>query len=292
MHFFFQDGIILICRNDDVNGKEDFQLFDFLYKNKLFDLMKSGESGDLSNFLLAHSGLVSVKDRQDNTPLHQAAARDMDSFLRLLISCGGGLDATNSEGRTPLHIALSNWSVTSARLLLRAGAHVRLVDNKGYGALHHGVVGFNRGRPPRDMDIINQLLDRGAHMEPAGDGQTPVHLASAGGWLDLVRLLLSRGGDPSLRTPGAGTPLHQAARFGHLGVLSLLILRGCPVNETDEYGRSALHLAYENGHRKAIDLLENNGASRKIRDQQGRTPDQVEPSRESGTSSILLKGFE
>ena len=189
-------------------------MFAFLFKSKLFELMKAGDSQELSNFLLAHPGLVSVRDRHDNLPLHRAAAADMENFIRLLLSSGARIDAANSTGMTPLQTAMAHWAIASANILIESGAHVRLLDDNGYSTLHYAAVGYNLGKSPRELDVFRLLLEKKAGMEPGSDGMTPLHLSAAGGWVNLVRLLLDRGASPEIRTSQAGTALHQAARSG------------------------------------------------------------------------------
>lgn len=53
-----------------------------------------------------------------------------------------------------------------------------------------------------DFDACKILLDSGALVDIRdGDGYTQLHAATLQGHLDVVKLLLARGSDPSLNTP-------------------------------------------------------------------------------------------
>lgn len=50
-------------------------------------------------------------------------------------------------------------------------------------------------------------------------------------------------------------PIHLAAAGGHVDVLQLLINQGVPVADEDKDGMTPLHLAAKFGQRGSIDLL-------------------------------------
>jgi ankyrin repeat protein len=86
-------------------------------------------------------------------------------------------------------LALHDWD-TASRLLQ---ADSSLIQSEG-GALH---MMANRN----DVNAVKWLLERGADINGRWDSQgakvTPLHLAAARGYLQLVRLLLDAGADPS-----------------------------------------------------------------------------------------------
>ena len=96
--------------------------------------------------------------------------------------------------------------------LLRAGAHVNATDKNGVSALHHAV----RFRNPA---AVKTLLEHGANVNLActKSGSTPLHRAvtatgapgTAGKReevLEIVRLLLAAGADPSIANKSGRTP--------------------------------------------------------------------------------------
>ena len=91
----------------------------------------------------------------------------------------------------------------------------------------------------------------GEHVRILSHGLTALHLASQGGHVEAVRMLLHAGVD--VRTtghsgwgdPDGHTALHEAARGGHVGVAQLLLDAGVDVLAINKSGfgggSSALH---------------------------------------------------
>ncbi|PYH28881.1 ankyrin repeat domain-containing protein, partial [Aspergillus neoniger CBS 115656] len=58
---------------------------------------------------------------------------------------------------------------------------------------------------------------------PNFDGDQPIHLAAAGGHLQIVIRLVEMGADPNTSNRKGFTPLHLAAQAGHLEVVRELV---------------------------------------------------------------------
>jgi ankyrin repeat protein len=95
------------------------------------------------------------------------------------------------------------------------------------------------------LDVVRLLLDRGA--DPSlvnSDGDSPLMMAARRGHLDIVRLLLDRGADPSLANSDGCSPLMNAAFSGHVGVVRELAARGAALDAADSrHGATAYHMA-------------------------------------------------
>jgi ankyrin repeat protein len=80
------------------------------------------------------------------------------------------------------------------------------------------------------------------------------------GHVDIVRLLLDAGEDPSRYNPGGfhshSTPLHQAALAGHEEVVRLLVERGARLDIRDVlWNGTPADWAHHNGHTELGDYL-------------------------------------
>ena len=76
------------------------------------------------------------------------------------------------------------------------------------------------------LEMVRLLLDRGGDPNnPGPEGITPVYSASNNGHLEMVRLLLDRGADVDTATTGI-TPLLAASRKGYLQLVQLLASSG------------------------------------------------------------------
>jgi len=112
-----------------------------------------------------------------------------------------------------------------------------------------------------DLERIAQLLDAGANVDCAIDGDgSPLIAAARAGRLDAVALLLDRGATPDLAVPGDGNPLIMAAREGHVDVVALLLDRGAAIDEVVPADENALIQASGNGQLPVVKLLVSRGA--------------------------------
>lgn len=152
--------------------------------------------------LIRHGANIRAIDQHGWTPLHWAAAAGDGGapIIPQLIANGAELEAkTESLKKTPLHIAARaeyDSSDTIEQLLL-AGA------DKDAGAgyypfetpLLEAVQGHNKA-------CVASLLKFGANIE-ANDfetGRRPLHIAAKHGQLEIVKMLLNHGANPTAKT--------------------------------------------------------------------------------------------
>ena len=93
------------------------------------------------------------------------------------------------------------------------------------------------------------------------DGQTPLHLTSQRGHIDIARLLLERILDVNSRDNNRSTALHLASRSGKLEVAYLLLEHGADIEAGDNMGRTPLQVASEQ-HDEITNLLSKRCISR------------------------------
>ena len=159
----------------------------------------------------AYRGLLAKAHRGDVTGLEQA------------IAAGAPLNARDSHGRTALHIATFARQQGVIRALARAGADLNLLENDRYDGTaliaaahlgHDGVVRelIKAGAPldhvnnlhwtaviesivlgdggPRHQATLKALMDAGASLRLTDrHGQTPLQLARAWGYPEMVQML-------------------------------------------------------------------------------------------------------
>lgn len=103
-----------------------------------------------------------------------------------------------------------------------------------------------------DCEIINQR-DEG--------GNTPLHLASLSGCLEVVTLLYISGAqDLNVQNNSTETPLHLAVIGNHKPIVNFLLLKGANINAKKTHEHTALHLALIDGYIDIVKLLISKGA--------------------------------
>ncbi|WP_425377967.1 ankyrin repeat domain-containing protein [Spiroplasma endosymbiont of Polydrusus pterygomalis] len=73
----------------------------------------------------------SNKKMSNFTPLHFAVQKNQINFIKLLLSYGANVKATDKDGNIPLHIAAQNGNLDAVKLLLDNGANPNYQNNNG-----------------------------------------------------------------------------------------------------------------------------------------------------------------
>ena len=122
------------------------------------------------------------------------------------------------------------------------------------------------------VDVARLLIEHGADVAAQRrDGMRPLHQASERGDVDMAWLLIEHGADVAAQEWDGATPLHRASERGHVDMARLLIEHGADAAARREGGRSPLHRASTRGHVDMARLLIEHGADVAAQDKRGRT---------------------
>lgn len=145
-----------------------------------------------------------------------------------------------------------------------------------------------------EPSLARESISNGATRQSASDfffdeinhylyaGDTPLHAAAAGYWLEIAQLLLKNGADVAATNRRGAQPLHYASdgapRSRHwnperqAAMVALLISAGADPNAIDKSGVTPLHRAVRQRCAEAVDALLRNGSAVRLKNANGSTP--------------------
>src|SRR5262249_17518443 len=145
------------------------------------------ERPGLALLLLEHNADTTAQTKRQVTAIMYAAANNQASLIGPLIAKGADINARNDQGEKTLVWATGDVDRISkpevVGALLKNGAHINAVDNNAWSALM---------------------------------------FAAAQGEADVVRILMSRGADPNLRSKEGETALMIATNGEHKEIARVL----------------------------------------------------------------------
>jgi ankyrin repeat protein len=172
------------------------------------------------------------------------------------------LEGKRSNRLTPLQWVASRGLLAEAKLLVARGAKVE-------GVLSYMSPPIVFAMDKDHVDIVALLLDAGS------DPQKALFCAIADDKIEMIDLILERGGEINAREEGGWTAIHWAARNGAMAALRMLLKRGCDVNITNDWKDTPLHEAASEGHLSAVKLLLKQGGRINSLNSEGKTPLQL-----------------
>ena len=95
---------------------------------------------------------------------------------------------------------------------------------------------------------------------PVEQGRLPLHFAALRGELEMVKFIISSGGDVNRRDVNSAPPLLLAVQGGHLEVSEFLLKMGADPNLQDTDGVAPIHMAAHAGSHELVKLLLDSGA--------------------------------
>ncbi|MDE2871254.1 MAG: ankyrin repeat domain-containing protein [Gemmatimonadota bacterium] len=175
--------------------------------------------------------------------LRSAPATATELALQLL-AAGANADQRGEYGITPLYRAAQYGGATLVGALLAAGADPNALTEYGESAIEAAA-------ESAEPEVIRLLVAAGAEVNsrsPA-DGSLPLHKAVPGDGADVrVAALLEAGANPDVQDAKGDTPLHLAAAGGDTAVVSLLASAGAGVNTLNGNGETPLDVARKTGN--------------------------------------------
>lgn len=156
--------------------------------------------------------------------IYQGVMGDNEEVVEFLLRKGASTTITTDHGKTPLMEASFKGRLGIVRLLVQYTKRRRLdaTDGYGYTALHWAAAGGY-------VEVVAFLMSKGAWARCRDQhGTTPFMVACSKGRVRVVQCFMQRCERRTLRMRDrlCGTALHWAAEGGHTDVVDLLLTSG------------------------------------------------------------------
>jgi uncharacterized protein len=194
--------------------------------------------------------MASSKNPEPGRAMLEAARRGELESLQRLIAAGASLEAVNAAGETPLLLAVKNDQLAAAILLIEAGSNINA---------------------------------------QAANKDSPWLLAGALGRTEMLRHMIPKGPDFSLRNRFGGNALIPACERAHVETVKLLLTTKIDINHVNNLGWTCLLeivILGDGGprHLEVAKLVLAAGADPNIADKEGISP--LAHARGKGQSAI------
>ncbi|XP_065842505.1 ankyrin repeat domain-containing protein 50-like isoform X2 [Oscarella lobularis] len=204
---------------------------------------KSG-SVDLLYLLIQKGCNIHAKNKCGRGVLSLASQKGHIDMVKELIEIGFDVNEADRDGRTSLHWAASYGQTDVEECLLENGANIEARDNRGMTSL---LCAIENGH----LAVVRLILAKQHNYHDE------LVLACATGHADVVELLASKL-ESDLFKKDCGSLLHLAAQNDFVNVARVLISKGATYEAIDEWGCTPFLTAVEFGCDDAFDFLIDN----------------------------------
>ncbi|GMP91345.1 hypothetical protein CsSME_00042085 [Camellia sinensis var. sinensis] len=223
-----------------------------------FTLHLSSDHPPLSSLpdtiLVRSSMLPTGKAHQDDLPPSVFQARSATGFgnsyfVSALIDAGADINHRDSNGQSVVSLAVQSGNIDSVQVLIESG----FVIDHSIGRFLHDAAAINRA------DLMKLLFLGFGHIDVNSidsQGRTALHVAAIHGHAEVLRFLVSMGGNPDAVAYNRWTLLYCAASEGHHEAVEFFLNCSMFVKyAVNEDGKTAFALAVEKGYSHLYDML-------------------------------------
>ena len=203
------------------------------------------------NMLLEKQADIHVVDDLGCNALMYAAGVGCVDLVTRFLEMNVDPDLRDKDEATSMHWAANSGNETIIGLLGKAGVPYDACDRRGHLPLHRAA---ERGELRAVCAFVEAMVKKGSdiHRKDA-EGFSPVHLAAAKGYVDVVTKLLEGAKEQDVKEL---TGLHLGIQMKMEDIVKSLLESGnCDVNARDAEGCTPLHYAAETGMSSPLCLL-------------------------------------
>ncbi|XP_034978793.2 protein phosphatase 1 regulatory subunit 12B isoform X1 [Zootoca vivipara] len=225
----------------------------------------SGDTEEVKR-LLARGARLNTANVDGLTALHQACIDENLDMVKFLLEYGANVNQQDNEGWTPLHAVASCGYLNIAEYLISHGANVAAVNSEGevpsdlaeeaamkdllLEQVKKQGLDLDQARKAEEQQMLQdarQWLNRRKieDRKQPRTGATALHVASAKGYSEVMRLLIQAGYDVNVQDNDGWTPLHAAAHWGVKEACSILAEALCDMDTRNKLGQTPFDVADE-----------------------------------------------
>lgn len=189
--------------------------------------------GDIDEKKLTEEQALSVDDYLHNLSLRMTEEMERELHPNDMFRFNKTMPKEEKASRTLLR-ACENGDRAEAEEALQEGADVHCVDATNFYEDARGYYPMHWAADGGHLDLLELLVERGgnASCRTSDMRETPLHLAAANGHASLINRLLELGADVDARSLWRWTPLHCAVRGGSVEAVAALLDAGADCNAT------------------------------------------------------------
>ena len=188
------------------------------------------EHYQVAELLLNNNADPNIQEQTGRTALMSACENGHYQVAELLLNNNVDPNFQMKDGWTALMLACQNGHYQVAELLLVAKANPNITNNNGWTPLLFAI-------RKHYANIVQIILDHGAHIDYRSTvtGETALILAGKLGYVEIVRKLLEKGADTSIKTFNGDTAFTVAANTDIVELLTSYAHRYKLVRSVSQY---------------------------------------------------------
>ncbi|KAI1935368.1 hypothetical protein LOZ66_005255 [Ophidiomyces ophidiicola] len=219
--------------------------------------------------LLSNGANIDICDNDEEVPLHIGARKGYEKIVKLLLDKNAKVGICNSHQSTPLHLAVQNGYMEIVELLFKSTDESGTVINQEDSDEQTPLILASQYSTVEMVEVILKYKPDLKHRSKGG--RSPLHAALANRDEEqrepIFTKLLEEGALPTVTDETKRTPLHIASAMGELEIVKLLVIEKSQdfISARDANGRTALHLASENGQGEVVEIFLSNKVAPDLR---------------------------